>query len=229
MSEEIANSPTEEVVATEETGAEAEVATEEQSDGVIYAGKFKTVSDLEKSYQELQSTFSKKMGAFEGAPENYTTPEGFEDNDPNFEFVSQWGKDNNMSEKGLHDLVTQYRDNQQAMQEEYMKAEVEKLGKDADYRIKNVTDWAKANLGEGYVDSLNASFPGAQGIEALEKIMKLTTVQQPAQKSQAPMADAEQIKAMRFAKDEFGNRKMSTDPSYRKRVEALEAELYATR
>ena len=225
MSEEIANSPAEEVVAE----TTEEVTTEEQSDGVVYAGKFKTVSDLEKSYQELQSTFSKKMGAFEGAPEEYSIPEGFSEDDPSFSFVSQWGRDNNMSEKGLHDLVTKYRDNQSAMQEEYMKAEVEKLGKDADYRIKNVTDWAKANLGDDYVDSLNAAFPGAKGIEALEKIMKISSVQQPTTKATAPTVDSDQIKAMRFAKDEFGNRKMSTDPAYRKRVEALEAELYATR
>ena len=47
-----------------------------------------------------------------------------------------------------------------------------------------------------------------------------------AQAAQAPIVDADKVKAMRFAKDEFGNRRMSSDPAYRTKVEALEAELY---
>ena len=38
------------------------------------------------------------------------------------------------------------------------------------------------------------------------------------------MLDRDTVKEMRFAKDEFGNRRMSSDPQYRKKVEAMEAE-----
>lgn len=201
--------------------------TQSVDEGILYADKFKSVSDLEKSYIELQSTFSKKLGAFEGAPESYTTPEGF-DGDSTYDFVASWGKENNLSEKGLHDLVSKYRANQQAAQDAYIKSEIEKLGGDADIRIRNASDWVKANFGEDTLNDMNAMFPGARGIETIEKLQKM--MQQGGVVSNAPTKpsiDGDQIKAMRFAKDEFGNRRMSVDPAYRAKVEALEAEFYS--
>ena len=41
--------------------------------------------------------------------------------------------------------------------------------------------------------------------------------------------DAESVRQMRFAKNEYGERKMSADPAYRAKVEAMEKELIANR
>ena len=66
---------------------------------------------------------------------------------------------------------------------------------------------------------------GAKGIEAIEKMMKLSQGSAPAPVNTAPAIDADKLKAMRFAKDEFGNRRMSTDPAYRQKVLEAEAAL----
>lgn len=235
MSEETTQvSPTEstETVEQEQTGS-VETEQTEQDDGIVYAGKYKSVSDLEKAYSELQSSYSKKLGAFEGSPEEYARPEGIEEGDSSFDFITQWGKDNNLSQDGLESLIGQFKEQAteqyEAQQKEYIQGEMEKLGKDADYRIKNATDWVSANLGEDFVGAINDMLPGAKGIEAIEKLMKTTSAQTPTEASPTKSLDMEQIKGMRFAKDEFGNRKMSVDPAYRKRVEALEAEYYSNK
>ena len=73
---------------------------------VTYAGgKYKSVSDLEKGYNELQSTFSKKLGAFKGAPEDgYTLAEGVESS-PRLEALQEWGKENQLSNDALNDII----------------------------------------------------------------------------------------------------------------------------
>jgi len=59
MSEETTTAPTETVEATTD-----EVA-------ISYVdGKFDSVSALETSYKELQSSYSKKLGGFDGSPED---------------------------------------------------------------------------------------------------------------------------------------------------------------
>ena len=69
----------------------------------VYTYRFfsgKSVSALEDSYAELQSTFSRKtaeyneaVGASVGAPEKYEFAEGVESNS----FVEQWGQDNKIN------------------------------------------------------------------------------------------------------------------------------------
>ena len=188
-------------------------------------GKYKSVSDLESGYKELQASYSKKLGGFDGAPEQYTRPESVQEGDQTFEFVSKWGAENQLSDKGLSSLIEGYNEHMQTQQEAYQKEQLKALGDNAEERIKNAADWVKGNLGEDYMEALNSTFVGAKGIEAIEKLKEMTTQSTPTQAPVATAPDRETLQAMRFAKDEFGNRKMSVDPKYRAKVIALEEQL----
>jgi len=145
MAEE-ATAPNAEAQGTETTG---ETPTLSYADG-----KFTNVGDLEKSDVELQSTFSKKLGGFEGAPEEYTfSVDGSESNETS-EALTAWGKENQLSNDGINSLynaVSELDAKRSEAQAEADKAYVteqkEALGTNADTRIKNATDWVNANNG----------------------------------------------------------------------------------
>lgn len=189
-------------------------------------GKYKSVSELEKGYRELQSSYSKKLGAFEGAPEAYELAEGIESNS-RIEALQEWGKENQLSNKALNEIIQMDIEKQQAEMAEYIISEKAKLGSNADARLQNVTDWAKANFGEDAIGPLGDMLTSAEGVKLFEKIIKASQGTAPAPSQPAQKVDAEQIRQMRFAKDEYGNRRMSSDPAYRAKVIALEQQLYS--
>lgn len=232
MAEEQSQAPAAEAQGTStENAAPAESTVVDETTGETLAtttyanGKFKSVSDLENAYGELQSSYSKKLGGFDGAPEEYTLNEGFEAN-ATVEALQAWGAENQLSNDGLNGVLEILNTTQAKEAEEYATAQRESLGKDADARIQNAADWVRANLGEEAVAAIDSMWVGAQGIETIEKIMKMANSgATPANVNVAPALDADKVKAMRFAEDEFGNRRMSTDPSYRAKVLAAEAQL----
>ena len=194
-------------------------------------GKYKSVSDLEGGYKELQSTFSKKtaeysekLGAFVGAPEAYELAEGIETNS-RIEALQEWGKENQLSNDALNQIIQMDIQKQEAEMAEYIANEKALLGKDADARLANIEDWTKANFGEEAVGPLGDMLASAEGVKLFEQIIKASQGTAPAPSQPAQKVDAEQIRQMRFAKDEYGNRKMSSDPAYRAKVNALEAQL----
>lgn len=189
-------------------------------------GKYKSVSDLEKGYRELQSSYSKKLGAFEGAPEAYELAEGIEPNS-RIEALQEWGKENQLSNKALNEIIQMDMEKQQAEIAEYIANEKAQLGSNADARLQNVTDWAKANFGEDAIGPLGDMLTSAEGVKLFEKIIKASQGTAPAPSQPAQKLDAEQIRQMRFAKDEYGNRRMSSDPAYRAKVIALEEQLHS--
>ena len=198
-------------------------------------GKYKSVSDLENGYKELQSAFSKKtaeynegLKAFSGAPEAYELSEGIEST-PRIDALMEWGKENGLNNDALNSIIELDMQKQQDMREQEVAQAKEELGKDADARIKNVVDWARANLGEESIGALDKMITSADGVKIFEQIAKMQKGTSPAPSQATKTYDAETIRQMRFAKDEFGNRKMSTSPEYRAKVEALEAEMMANR
>lgn len=224
MSEETSNP------ATESTGTETTEGGENPT--MSYAdGKFTNVGDLEKSYLELQSTFSKKLGGFEGAPEEYAfSQENFESNDMS-DALANWGKDNNLSNDGINSLYNTMSEldsmrNAQATEAEqtYVKEQTELLGTNADTRIKNATDWVKANIGDDAADSINQMWGGAKGVEAIEKIMKMSNGAAPAAVQATEHITIEKVNEMQFAKDQYGNPKMD-DPTYAAKVRELRGKI----
>ena len=205
---------------------------ETQSVTTYANGKFESVSALEDSYSELQSTFSKKtaeyntaMGGITGAPEAYEINEGYSVSDT----MQTYARDNNFSNDALNGLAEAHASDIASQQEVYVTAQKELLGKDSEQRLTNISDWARANLGEGNMDSFNGMITSAAGVEMFEKIAKMSQGTAAAAVAQPKtMVDRDTVKAMRFAEDQYGSRRMASDPQYRAKVEAMEAEFIAS-
>ena len=203
--------PTEEVVATVTDG-------DKETETSYLDGKYKSVSALEDGYRELNKTFSQKLGTFQGSPEEYAYNEGLNA----IPELEEWGRENQLNNDGLNGLVELQNTLSQRADEEYqnqIKTEIESLGDNAKERIANITDFLSANKIEG-IDPTTAA-----GFESLEKLIAMTKTPAPQTAPTAQTVDLDAIKQMRFAKDEYGNRKMSSDPEYRARVLKLEAQL----
>lgn len=225
MSEEITQTaPAESGVETQGTEAPAAEATvvdgngETVSETTYLDGKYKSVSELEKGYRELQSSYSKKLGSFDGAPEQYTINEGLEVPD----FLQDWGKNNQLNNDGINSLVENFNSYQEQQNEAIVAEQMKALGDNAKDRITNVNDFLRANLGDNHgIDTMSAA-----GVESIEKLIAMTKQAAPAVASSKPAIDSDTLAQMRFAKDENGNRRMATDPEYRARVEALANDFY---
>ncbi len=213
-------------VSTEATTVNTEGET--QNTTSYLDGKYESVSALESGYRELQSTFSTKTAEYSkavqgktGAPEAYEFAEGISVS----EGMEAYAREQGYSNEALNDLATAYQNDINQANDAYIAEQKEALGKDADTRIQNVIDWGRANLGEEAIDTLNAMVTTAAGVEIFEKISKISQGTSAAVvESPRTVVDRDTVKAMRFAKDEFGSRRMSSDPQYRAKVEAMEAE-----
>jgi len=200
--------------------ATVESTTEEATETSYADGTFKSVSDLEKGYTELRSSYSKKLGGFDGTPEDgYKYTDDFAKND----FIDTWGVENQLSQAGLESLVTGYENYQNVQQQAYQTEQVKLLGDTAQERMTNVNDFLNANLGDAH----GVDVQSAKGIEGIEKLIAMTKQTAPVTQESRPTMDKEQVKAMRFAVDKnSGERRMSIDPEYRAKVEKMEAEMY---
>lgn len=234
MSEE-SSQATQTTESSEQTTEATQEATTESHDGETQTttsyldGKYDSVSALESGYKELQSSYSKKLGAFVGSPDAYELAEGVESS-ARIEALMEFGKENQISNDALNAIIQSDITATEAENKAYVDNQREALGKDADARINNVVDWARANLGEDAMETLNSMVTSAKGVEMFEAIAKLQKGTAPAPAAQQKQAaDKDTINQMRFAKDEFGGRKMSSDPTYRAKVEGMEAELYGNR
>ena len=194
-------------------------------------GKYESVSALESGYKELQSTFSKKTAEYNeniskysetSAPENYELPEGVEAVG-RVEALMDFGKDNNMSNEMLNKIIALDSSSNQAARDAYVVSQKEELGKDADTRLGNVQDWAKANgADEATFSSMMTS---AKAVEFMESVMKGSIGTSPSSAPTAPSIDRNALNAMRLEKDAYGGRRMSSDAAFRDKVRALSAQL----
>lgn len=228
-----------------ETSAPTEVETEgstqqgETKTTGFYNGKYNSISDFEKSHDKLQKSYSQKtaeykerMGAFTGAPEAYEVGEGIEvsEDNPLFGKLQELGKEINLDNEGYNKLIQMYNDTmaeQEAQYEETMKQELAKLGGNAQERIQNINDWSKANLSEDEQAVINRIATDAESVQFIESMIARTKPQGMAQSHQVkanPTYSKDEIRQMQMAKDENGNRKMSTDHEYYKKVMALMAQ-----
>ena len=215
-------------VAQTTEGSTEQPATVETPE-VIYAGKYKSVSELEKGYQNLQS----KLGNFTGAPEAYEANEGIEvsEDNPLYSKLQELGKEIGLNNDGYNALVKMYNDTmaeQQAIYDQEAEAEFAKLGDNAQERVRNINDWSKANLSEDEQALLDSISTSAATVQLIEKFISMSKPQGIANDNQVqtrPTFDAEKVRAMRFELDSNGNRRMSTDAAFAKKVRDLEAQL----
>jgi len=195
-------------------------------------GKYNSVTALEEGYTNLQ----KKLGSFTGAPEEYSI-DGIEYNaeHPLFSELQKYGKDNNLSNEGYQGLVNVLLENEKFAQEEAAKQRdevIKGLGENGHARIQNIDDFLNANaqLSEEQVALVEEAKGLPGGVELLEAFISMGKAPKPASDTQVETKTAysrDKLKEMQFAKDEFGNRKMSSDPAYRKMVDDYHAKLLA--
>lgn len=203
------------------------------------SGQVKTDSVLE-SYTQLE----KRFGAFTGAPEEYEfslsqelSEQGIElsADDPLIEQFKEMAKESNMSAEMANKLVNMYVEGQYAnslggeeAEQARIAEEMKQLGDKAEMRINNISRWADANLSEEVREGLLEATTTAKGVMAVERLIAMTRnapmgnddVTAPAGKSH------DELRSMRFAKDDRGNLRMQTDPEYRKLVEAEYAKAF---
>jgi len=217
-------------VASEQVATETETVVENNGEAteqtVSYAdGKYNSISALETGYSELQKSYSQKLGGFDGSPETYTLDEGIETT-PRLEALQAWGKENQLNNDALNSIVQMDVEATEKAQEAYVTEQKEILGKDAETRLTNLSDWARAQVGEEMMDTFGAMITSAKGVEMMEGLMKQMQGTAPAPAQQTQTVSKDTLNEMRFAIDKnSGERRMSIDPAYRAKVEALEAEM----
>ncbi len=179
-----------------------------------------------KSYTDLQSRF----GSFTGAPEEYTAELSDElveagvelvADDPLMADAMEYAKAANMSQEGFNGLVELYAKAQlaeyQAM-EQHKAEEMKALGSNASQRIEAVNAWASANLDAQTLEGLQNVIQTADGFKAVEQLISMTKAAPvaPDAASPAPSVTADEVKAMQFETDAHGNRRINTDPEFKK-------------
>ena len=193
-----------------------------------------------ESYNQLSS----KFGAFTGAPDEYAfslsedlTSNGVElsADDPLIASFTELAKDANMSQEMAGKLVNMFVESQYADSLAGAEAETARqaeqmglLGDNAQQRVSNIENWAKANLTPEQAEGLQDAATTAAGVQAIEALIAKSknAPMQTADVSHASQVSKQELEELQYARDEHGNRKMQTDPDYNKMVKAKYREVY---
>ena len=185
-----------------------------------------------ESYNQLSS----KFGAFTGAPEAYEfslneqlTENGvnLDSDNPLIEKFTEMAKEANMSQDMANQFVNMFVEGQYAdslgageAEEARVAEEMTKLGANAQQRVDNISNWARANLSPEQVEGLSEAATSANGVAAIEALIAMSknSPMQTQDVNSAGAVNMAELQALQFAKDEHGNRKMAIDPEYRKMV-----------
>lgn len=202
--------------------------------------KYSNVAEQAKAYPELQS----KFGGFTGAPDEYSMdlredinlPEGVEiklnPDDPLMGAALEFAKTTNMSQSSFTDMLTIYAE---AQGRDYIDpqahagAQMALLGENADERIGNLAQWAKANFDDEGFEQFRRIATSADSIEVLERFVEI------ARPSAKPDPNAinpstrsaleDELKALQSEKDDKGGIKWFTDQNHRAKIERLQKQL----
>jgi hypothetical protein len=202
------------------------------------ADKYKSLDQQAKAYVELE----KRLGAFEGAPEDGTykinVPEGipleFDTEHPLFQELNNWARESQLSQKGYDQIIGMFANYEAAMQPDM--GELKKqVGENADARINSVNQWAKSNLSEEEYKSFRNAQTMANApdvFKAMEAVIaKTREVSLPGPDddvSGATKTTLEEINEMQAKRDESGQRLYEKDPAYREMVEKKRRDYFAS-
>lgn len=197
--------------------------------------KYGSVSDQARGYKELLMHHNDKLKGFVGAPEGgYDRGEG-NDDDALMGMLSEVGAKYGMNQDMFNDLVSQYGDITQGIadsQTEASKAriaeEIKLLGDNADYRLKNIADFAKGNFDEAGAEEFINMATTAKGVEILEQLISGTKGTKVAdQNKTAPVVEdaSEKLREMQFATNENGQRLIEVDMAHRKKYKEMQRKM----
>ncbi len=218
--------------------AESSAESAESSEAPVAEGerpewlkeKYKSVEDQAKAYSELES----KFGGFTGAPEGeyeLTLPEGIEGEfdleDPRLSWFQETAKQAGMNQDTFSSMLHGFIQSEVEARPN-PEAEINALGDNAQARLKALGEWGRANLSEEVFEKFRGVATTAEGVEALEAIISHTREAKiPRENTAQPSGlTPEALRQMRYAKDDNGQLRINTDPTYRKKVDQAYKELY---
>lgn len=207
-----------------------------------YHTEGKSIEDATAEQAKAYSELSGKFGSFTGAPEAYEvalseelTEMGIEiaAEDPMMVAAMEYAKESNMSQEGFAGLVNLYAMQQVAdakAGEEYQSEQMKALGANAGSRIQSIQQWGSKNLDAETMTALEGMATSVESVKAIEQMISMTrnASVDVDDAAPAPGATAEDVSAMQFEKDENGNRRINTDPDFKKRYQKLRNEVYGT-
>ena len=178
--------------------------------------KFKSVSDMSKSYSELE----KRVGS---APNEYDVSKGESWIEPDYEPIKEmldYAKSKHVSQDVMDKMfesVGKYLNEFNIDPD----AERAKLGGNADERIQTIENWAKANFSKETFDALTNNMKTADAIKAIEEVRtrmnaNATTIPNGQQQD---MANAPTLQDIQSELNKNLD-KYKSDPAYRKEIQA---------
>ncbi len=179
-----------------------------------------------KSYAELNT----KFGSFTGAPEGdyevaiseELAAEGIELDSDNelLKGVSELAKELNMSQEGFNKLVDLYLKNDLATMQaidDRRGQEIQALGSNAGQRINAINAYISKNFDASTVEAIQMMATSSESIKALEALIQRGQSAPIAPEAPAaPSVSESDVKAMQFELDANGNRRINTDPAFKK-------------
>lgn len=203
------------------------------------ADKYKTVSEQAKAYKDLESRF----GSFTGAPEEYADVEVREElrelgveiskDDPIYSDALEFAKELNMNQDGFDKMINLYATAMAAetkAMENYKAEELKALGNTAETRINNLNAWASANLPGEMIEGFQGLAQSAEAVKTLERLVAMTRHAPISSTGATPQKgmSSEELTAMQFEKDQYGNRRIQTDKEFRKRFDEAAARVWGS-
>ena len=196
--------------------------------------------DVLKSYGELESRF----GSFTGSPDEYSfnmsedmtakiAEMGVEvsiEGDPLYEEALKMAQETGMNQEGFDRLANLYVMNQISSfeaEKQFREEQFQQLGERAESRVNNIDTWGQKNLSPELYGSMKDALTSASMVPVLEHLIS-STRNAPVDTGgdPAPSINESEVRAMQFAKDDHGNRKINTDPAYRAEYQKKMAQLY---
>lgn len=184
------------------------------------ADHFKSVAEQAKGYSELQ----KKFGSFTGQPKDgYALSEGVDKEDALVVAMTEFAKETNMNqagfEKGLELLLAQG----EAAQSVNEDAEIEKLGDNAQGRLKTIESFMKNNLSAEDYEEHRSAVNSASVVMLVEKLINATAPKKlPIDGGENPTGVTwSDIEKEMFKKDPNGNLLRSVDREHEKKIQAM--------
>ena len=193
--------------------------------------KYKSVQEQARGYKELLMHHNDKLKGFVGTPEDgYERGEGNEDN-ALMGMLSEVGAKYGMNQDMFNELKQNYdgiiegmETQKQEESTERIKGEITKLGENADYRLKNIADFAKGTFDvDGAEEFINMATT-AKSVEILEQLIASSKGSKVADTSKtAPVKDnnIDKLRELQFATNEQGQRLMDVDMDHRAKYNSM--------
>jgi len=180
--------------------------------------KYHTMADQAKAYPELAS----KFGGFTGAPDDYemSMPDGIDGeiatDDPLVGEFQTWAKENNLNQDGFTNILHMFIKNEYETTGTNRETELNAIGDNAQERLQNVSDFAKANMSENGFEGLKDMLTTASGMTAVEELIGLTrSLGVPSTSTAVAETSKTDIR------ERMSDPRYASDPDFRKETDAL--------